>query len=514
MLRNSRLGIRSKFALFILPATALTAILFTALVVYISSSQQVLQNQQVARDIGKRDARLLAPALWNMDFDGQKRILDVIATEERLRCIRIEEVIYEDNVMPREIATAGECRNLEDDDIEKVETPIMHRVGKSEHLVGKAVHWIDIRRDPDDVLKEVLGFSLLSLSMYVVLVFTISIGFRRVVLRPIAAMEKTLQRYGITGVRDKVDWSSQDELGAFIRVYNDSVDRQNEVERELKAARDAAENALKDLQLAKDSLVQAEKMASLGSLVAGIAHEINTPVGSSLTVATALEERTRRFKEVLASGALRKSVLDEYVEGVGEASSILGLSLHAAGEQIQKFKQVAVDQTSTQRREFNLAVVAEEVLSTLRPRIKRTNIELAVDVDPDIAMDSYPGPLGQILSNFFTNALIHGFQESGEGRINISGHLKGADTVELTFADNGVGMSAEQKKHLYDPFYTTRLGSGGSGLGMHVVYNLVTTVLGGKISVDSAPGAGTRITVTIPRAPEGGVPTAKKGNAA
>ena len=109
----------AKFALFILPATALTAILFTALVVYISSSQQVLQNQQVARDIGKRDARLLAPALWNMDFDGQKRILDVIATEERLRCIRVEEVIYEDNVMPREIATAGECQNLDDTDIEK-----------------------------------------------------------------------------------------------------------------------------------------------------------------------------------------------------------------------------------------------------------------------------------------------------------------------------------------------------------------------------------------------------------
>ncbi len=523
LLSNPRLGIRTKFFLLIVPVTAFFVVLFTVLVVDLSNEQRQEQNKRLAQSIGRRDARLLAPVLWNIDFDGQRRILDVIASEERLRCIRL----YEENLgagrghtdgngggeradstaagEPIEIASAGSCSDVEQ--AYRVETPIVHRVGAAEHRVGLAIHWIDISRDAEDVRKEILGFSQLSLMMYVVLGFCISIGFRRVVLGPIRAMEVSLQKYVATGVRDKVDWSSQDELGDFIQAYNESVDRQNHAEKEMKSAREAAEAALTELRLAKDSLVQSEKLASLGSLVAGIAHEINTPIGSSLTVATALEERTRRFRDTLASGALKKSVLEEYVEGVGEASAILGLSLQAAGEQIQKFKQVAVDQTSTQRRAFNLAVVTEEVLSTLRPRIKRTQIELKVDMEPDLVMDSYPGPIGQLLSNLFTNALIHGFQDSGKGVITIEARRVDPDRVELLFADNGVGMNAEQKRHLYDPFYTTRMGCGGSGLGMHIVYNLVTTVLGGRISVDSAPGEGTRIIINMPLSPAVALPS-------
>lgn len=509
-LKKPRLGIRTKFFLIIVPVTAFFVVLFTVLVVDLSSQQREEQNRQLAKSIGRRDALLLAPVMWNIDIDGQRRILEVIASEKRLRCIRLFEersggagnIAGTGQVGEKgriEIGAAGACKKLEE--AYQIETPIIHQLGSDESRVGVAVHWIDISRDADDVKKEILGFSQLSLMMYVVLGFCISIGFRRVVLGPIKAMDDSLQKYNATGVRDKVDWSSHDELGDFIMAYNESVDRQNQAETELKAAKNEAEVALNELRFAKDTLVQSEKLASLGSLVAGIAHEINTPVGSSLTVATALEERTRRFREVLNGGALKKSTLEDYVDGVSEASNILGYSLQAAGEQIQKFKQVAVDQTSTQRRVFNLAVVSEEVLSTLRPRIKRTHIELRVAIDPDITMDSYPGPIGQLLSNFFTNALIHGFQESGEGVISIEGRKVGESKVELLFADNGVGMNDEQKKHLYDPFYTTRMGTGGSGLGMHVVYNLVTTILEGKIVVDSSPGNGTRIIVTMPLAP-------------
>lgn len=508
-----RLGVRSKFFLIIYPVTAVFVLLFTVLVVNWSSDQREQQNRMLAESISRRDANLLAPVLWNLDLEGRNRILEVIGREQRVRCLRLYERPPADAATRTEIelgaedfhegdgdvSTIGDCRALAG--TYRVETPIVHRIGRREHLVGFTRHWIDISRDPQDVRKEILGFSLLSLLMYLIIGITVSIGFRRVVFRPIQAMEQALDRYHDTGVREPVSWQSRDEFGAIVRAYNDSVDLQNRTEAQLKAAKDEAETALNDLRIAKDSLVQSEKLASLGSLVAGIAHEINTPVGSSLTVATALEERTRRFREVLASGSLRRSTLDDYVAGVEEATSILGYSLHAAAEQIQKFKQVAVDQTSTQRRSFNLSVMAEEVLSTLRPRIKRTQIQLEVEIDPEITLDCYPGPLGQIIGNLFTNALLHGFQEKGEGTIRLGGRRHGTNHVRIEFSDNGVGMTAEQKKRLYDPFYTTRMGSGGSGLGMHVVYNLVTTVLGGRISVDSERGQGTRIILDLPLSP-------------
>ncbi len=513
----SRRGLRGKFFLLVIPVSALAVILYTVLVVEVSNQQREAQNREVAESIGRRDARLLAPVLWNIDFEGQRRILEVIGNEERLRCLKVYEYASPGPDAQVELASTGRCESVpaacigqnaqpvapacQAASIYRVKTPIIHQVGTRENIVGQAIHWIDVSRQQDDVLQEVLGFSLLSILMYSLLGISITIGFRRVLFQPIHAMDEALEDYRKTGKRKKVDWESEDELGKIIHGYNDSVDRQNRVEEELKLARDQAQKALDELRVAKDNLVQAEKLASLGSLVAGIAHEINTPVGSSLTVATTLSERVKQFRLLLEQGALRKSELEDFISQTEEAAHIMGLSLQAAGEQIQKFKQVAVDQTSASRRRFNLAVVTEEVLSTLRPRIKRTEINLIVKVDPDIWLDSYPGPFGQVLSNLFTNAITHGFDDQGRGEIVIEAHALNDSEVAMSFSDNGVGMTDKQVQRLYDPFFTTRMGRGGSGLGMHVVYNVVTTILMGKIQVVSAPGEGTTVTLTVPLDP-------------
>lgn len=297
-------------------------------------------------------------------------------------------------------------------------------------------------------------------------------------------------------------------FGVIIALLN--ITQRMAAEQQANAAREQAERALSELQDAQESLVQAEKMASLGSLVAGITHEINTPVGSSLTVASALEDRTKAFRGELESGALRKSSLMSFLESIDEAVTILLSSLRAAAEQISNFKQVAVDQASSQRREFNLASAMDEVIYTLRPRIKHTPHRLEVEIPDDVVMDSYPGPLGQVITNLFTNALIHGFDGVEQGVVRISAEKVDESGVVIRVQDNGVGIPEANLHRVFDPFFTTRMGKGGSGLGLNLVYTLVTGILGGEVSLTSAPGEGACFALKLPLQAPAGVQTTGK----
>lgn len=291
-------------------------------------------------------------------------------------------------------------------------------------------------------------------------------------------------------------------FGVIVALLN--ITQRMAAEQQANAAREQAERALAELQEAQESLVQAEKMASLGSLVAGITHEINTPVGNSLTVATTLEDRARAFRRELASGALRKSSLEAFLEGIDEAVTILISSLRAAAEQISNFKQVAVDQASSQRREFNLAGVMDEVIYTLRPRIKHTPHRVEVAIPDDIVMDSYPGPLGQAITNLFNNALVHGFEGVEQGVVRICAEKADESGVVIRVRDNGRGIPEAHQHRVFDPFFTTKMGKGGSGLGLNLVYTLVTGVLGGEVSLTSAPGEGSCFVLKLPlQAPAG-----------
>ena len=256
-------------------------------------------------------------------------------------------------------------------------------------------------------------------------------------------------------------------------------------------------NTLNQLTAAQAELVRSEKMSALGALVAGIAHELNTPIGNSLTVASTLQDHGIAFAAEMSKG-LTRSKLDEFVQSNQQGTNILMRSLHHAAELVSSFKQVAVDQTSVNRRVFRLKETLNEILLTLGPSLRKTSHTVECLVHDDISLDSYPGPLGQIVTNLINNALLHAFEGRQHGTISITAHLAQPGWVEITVADNGIGIPAAHLDKVFDPFFTTKLGKGGSGLGLNIVYNLVNTSLGGRIQVSSEPGMGARFTLVVP----------------
>ena len=271
---------------------------------------------------------------------------------------------------------------------------------------------------------------------------------------------------------------------------------------ELQSANGELSQTLNTLQLAQNQLVHSEKMAALGSLVAGVAHELNTPIGNGLTVATTLEHRIQAF-QASVSGGLRKSDLQALLQDMQLASEILVRNLGRAAALVASFKQVAVDQTSSQRRSFDLQALVGEILVTLNPSLRKTSCAVQTQIDPGIVLDSYPGPLGQVLTNLINNAVLHGFEPKEQGKIEVVGWQTDTHDVVLEVRDSGRGIAADNLHRVFDPFFTTRLGQGGSGLGLHIVHNLVQSVLGGRIEVHSQPNQGACFRITLPlQAPE------------
>jgi PAS domain S-box-containing protein len=270
-------------------------------------------------------------------------------------------------------------------------------------------------------------------------------------------------------------------------------------ERETRNARDAAEAALQHLRETQDSLIEAEKLAALGRLVAGVAHEINTPVGVSLTVASTLERRSAAFNGEVARGEIKRSSLNEFLQVTRDAAAQLVANLNRAAEMIQSFKQVAADRVQAEQRTFDIGELTEQVLMSLRPSMRKRNLTMNLECSPDLEMRSYPGPFGQVVTNLFLNSITHGFAERPGGTIDIKVRPSGNDNVEVVFADDGCGMSASVRHQAFNPFFTTRHDQGCTGLGLHIVHNIVTNRLGGTLSLDSELGEGTKVRLILPR---------------
>ncbi|MCG8616581.1 MAG: response regulator [Desulfobacterales bacterium] len=268
-------------------------------------------------------------------------------------------------------------------------------------------------------------------------------------------------------------------------------------QQDLETANQELKISLETLERARDQLVQSEKMAALGELVAGVAHEINTPVGVGVTAASFLDAKTKEFFEVYESGELKRSELESYLKTVREVSNSILINMGRAAELISSFKQVAVDQSSEKRRRFNLKEYIDEILLSLRPRYKKTTHTITVNCAPDIEMTSYPGAFSQILNNLIMNSLIHGFKDMEEGRIEMD-ISRNSDAISFVYKDNGRGMDEKQKEKAFDPFFTTMRGKGGTGLGMSIVFNLVTQTLKGQISLESESGKGVVFSMTLP----------------
>lgn len=290
----------------------------------------------------------------------------------------------------------------------------------------------------------------------------------------------------------------RDELGDMARAARFFVTEIGHREQALREAKDRADVALAELQRTQAELIQSEKLASLGQLVAGVAHEINTPVGIALTTATTLGEEVRSFGDLAVSGQVPRSRFIHFVDRMREGSQLLFSNLTRAAELVQSFKQVAADQVSSERRSFHVASWVSELLTSLRPALRKGSYEIAVECDPDLVADTYPGALAQVLTNLLMNALAHAYPHGSGGNVSLKIHASGAGTMVLTFADDGVGIAPAALSKVFDPFFTTARSRGNTGLGLHIAYNLVTGILQGRIEVASSPGKGTTFTITLP----------------
>lgn len=280
-------------------------------------------------------------------------------------------------------------------------------------------------------------------------------------------------------------------------INNELVQHKNHLEELVDERTMELQISLDHLQEAQRKLVESEKMAALGGLVAGVAHEVNTPVGIGVTAASHLEDSVDEFENLYNSGQLTKKIFENFLELCRKSSSIILSNMNRASDLIQSFKQVAVDQSSQERRLFTVPAYIDEILLSLHPQLRNRSIEIEVNCPEEFEIDSFPGALSQIITNLIMNSLNHGFEKISEGTITMD-IRKSENNVLIIYGDTGRGISNEHLDKIFEPFFTTKRGVGGSGLGMNIVYNLVTQTLKGQINCTSKISQGTWFEIEFP----------------
>ncbi|PIG91196.1 ATP-binding protein [Gloeocapsopsis sp. IPPAS B-1203] len=309
--------------------------------------------------------------------------------------------------------------------------------------------------------------------------------------REIRILQKKLERSEIDRARLEATNRSKEFL--LKRVIGDLQEYQSILEK--KSA--DLEQAFDELTRMKDKLVETEKMAALGSLVAGVAHEISTPVGTSVTLASTLMDETRSLMMTVKTGQLKRSTLNNYLDIAQESTNLILNNLNRAGELVQSFKQVAVDQSSLEQRTFSVKHYLEEVVMSLSPQFRKNLHTVTIEGNDAIAIHSYPGALAQVVTNLMTNSLIHGYSQQAKGHLRFD-VTKHNDQVVIQYRDDGTGIPTQILEKIFEPFFTTAREKGGTGLGLHITYNLVTQKLQGRIAVQSEVGKGTLFIIELP----------------
>ncbi|HEX5685622.1 MAG TPA: HAMP domain-containing sensor histidine kinase [Ideonella sp.] len=293
------------------------------------------------------------------------------------------------------------------------------------------------------------------------------------------------------------------ELGRVREDYNRVTSKLQKQVNALTEAKSLLESWNEQLEVKVNErtaeLARSRKLASLGSLMAGFAHEMNTPLGNALLSGTTLGDEAHRLEVDLAEQRLKRAELESFLQMCCETMDVIQRNLRRAADLIHHFKHAEGDVGSEPLQRFSLADVVQDAVTSFDPSLRAGQHEVVLDIPANLTLESYPGALGQVLSNLISNALRHGFDEQPQGRITISAQSRADDHLALQFADNGCGIPSGQLDKIFDPFYTTKLGQGGSGIGLYLVYKLVYRVLGGTVHVWSEPGRGTRFEITLPR---------------
>ncbi len=330
-----------------------------------------------------------------------------------------------------------------------------------------------------------------------------SVDFNSWIASPMIYQERLLGAIILQSYDETVSYDDDDlELLTFVADHIAAALARKHSDDSVRDKNILLQQTLANLRLAQDELVRKEKLASLGALVAGVAHEINTPIGVAITAASHLQDQVRKISKLRQATKLTAADLAGFEPMAIESASMVLRNLQRADDLIRSFKQVAVDQSGDQKRMINLKEYIEEIMQSLRPKFRAGRYTFIIDCPDDIKLEICPAAIYQTLVNLVMNSLVHGFEQKAEGEIRIVVSVQ-HELVIIAYSDNGCGMSEDVRAKIFEPFFTTRRGRGGTGLGMHIVFNLVTQALKGRIEVASSEGEGTQTTIWLPYKPAG-----------
>jgi signal transduction histidine kinase len=465
----------------------------------VASAETEQATQEIALEALKRSARTSA-ALTTGDADAVKRIYEESSNlGETVATLPISPLIQSEMVEAVDQWRAGLATTLgglteQDKILEQMDATTRSMID-SARLLNET-----LTRNAERISDLVRNILLLGAAIGLLLGSVTALLVARSITRPLRRLQQGMTQLAENSRSGPIaDFDRRDELGDMARATNVFITEIGRREQALRKSKERADAALAELQQTQTDLIQAEKLASLGQLVAGVAHEINTPLGIALTTSTLLGEESKRFTEAAESGKLQRSTLRRFVERMGEGTQLLYANLTRAADLVHSFKQVAADQASEERRQFVMDDWLHDLLTSLSPVMRKTKHEVAIECPPDMHLDTYPGALGQVLTNLLTNALTHAYSEGDAGHLAIRVSEPGVDTVRIVFSDDGKGIPQAHMGKVFDPFFTTGRSRGSTGLGLHIVYNLVTSRLQGHINLYSKLGKGTRFTIDIPR---------------
>ncbi len=515
------LPIRQKLMIAIVGSSALAVFIISAVFIaqsWVGLRQAIVQNVSAITEVFSLNT---TAALSFNDAQAANETLSSLRAEEEIKLACIYSDL--DGSGPRQFATyvkdgvRNQCPESPPEQ-NHISTNMLVMV-KPIWLGNEKMGSLYVERDLSDLWRTTQFNVIVMVSM--MLVSVLIAAFITAFLQKMIAVPLLELLGAMVRVSEKKDYSlrapraSADEVGKLIDGFNGMLAQIEERDKALEEAKselemriEQGEVANRELQAAmerlkktQEQLVNTEKMASLGSLVAGVAHEINTPVGVGVTAASTLKMNTEETHDAYESGKLTNSGLNKYFNHAMQSSDIILSNLNRAADLIHSFKQVAVDQSSSEYRQFNVKDYIYEILLSLRPKLKKTRIDVEVECEDKLVIDSVPGAISQVLTNLVMNSLIHAYDDNEAGTIRIC--VDQSDGwIHLVYADDGKGMSRDSVTRVFDPFFTTKRGAGGSGLGMHIVYNLVTQQLHGQVSLSSEEGKGTTVEIDFPTTKE------------
>lgn len=371
---------------------------------------------------------------------------------------------------------------------------------------GQLLGYLYIEKKSDRIQQFIFQMIITAFSFsafLMIIVYFISRRLSRKILQPVLTLTEAAKE-----VAEKNDYSirvthnQRNEIAylydAFNRLLSDTQSLTSELESRVLQRTQELQESLDTLKKAQVQLIQSEKMASLGNLVSGVAHEVNTPLGNAITGGSIIVHEAKELLNAMGEGTLKKSSMQQGLRTLDETATLLLKSVTQAADLIRSFKRISVDQSVEEKRDFNVHEYLEEILMTFHNKIKKVPATVVLEGDPELILKSYPGVFAQIISNFIQNSLLHAFSpESSDATITIGYAIK-QDHMVLTYADNGAGMDETIKSRAFDPFITTKRNAGGTGLGLNIVYNLVTQKLRGEIRLESQPMQGTLFTIILP----------------